>query len=84
MRIVITTILLIMFLLFVGHFQITFKPFSISMPYWHRAVGILFFILSMVIYTYGEYYRGYKDGMEDGVKSIIKKIEDKLNGKSNE
>lgn len=42
MRIVITTILLIMFLLFVGHFQITLKPFSVSMPYWHRAVGMLF------------------------------------------
>lgn len=79
MRIVITTILLIMFLLFVGHFQIAFKPFSVSMPYWHRVVGILFFILSMVIYTCGEYYRGYKDGMKDGAESIIKMIEDELN-----
>ena len=25
--------------LFIGHFRLTFSPFSISLPYWHRALG---------------------------------------------
>lgn len=78
MKLAITTLLFVVFLLFVGHFQITFKPFSISMPYWYRAVGVLLFSLAMVLYNYGEYYKGYKEGVKDGAEATIQMIKDKM------
>lgn len=58
-------------LLWVGDLTITFKPFSISLPGWHKPVGILLFFLSMAVYNIGEYTKGYKQGFDDGVKECI-------------
>lgn len=66
-------------LLWVGDLTITFKPFSISLPSWYKALGIVLFVLSMVLYNVGEYAKGYKHGFDDGVKECIEAI--KGNGK---
>lgn len=64
-------------LLWVGDLTITFKPFSISLPGWHKALGILLFFLSMAVYTIGERTKGYKQGFDDGVKKCIEILEKK-------
>lgn len=64
-------------LLWVGDLTITFKPFSISLPGWHKALGILLFFLSMTVYTTGDYTKGYKQGFDDGVKKCIEILKKK-------
>lgn len=53
------------------------KPFSISLPGWHKALGILLFFLSMTVYNIGEYTRGYKQGFDDGIKECIEILKKK-------
>lgn len=64
-------------LLWVGDLTITFKPFSISLPGWHKALGILLFFLSMTVYNIGEYTRGYKQGFDDGIKECVEILKKK-------
>ena len=73
---IISSIFLIVFLLGIGHISITFKPFCISLPYWHRSLGILLLIISLVIYSMGERGSGYKDGLEKGSEMTLKAVED--------
>ena len=60
MKTILFTIICIIALLWVGDLTITFKPFTISLPGWYKPVGILLFILSMAVYTTGDYTKGYK------------------------
>ena len=60
MKTILFTIIFIIALLWVGDLTITFKPFSISLPGWYKPVGIILFVLSMAVYTIGEYTKGYK------------------------
>lgn len=71
MKTILLTIICIIALLWVGDLTITFKPFSISLPGWHKPVGILLFCLSVAVYTIGEYAKGYKQGFDNGVKECI-------------
>lgn len=76
MKTILFTIICIIALLWVGDLTITFKPFSISLPGWCKALGIVLFVLSMALYNVGEYAKGYKHGFDDGIKEcldIIKK-----------
>lgn len=78
MKTILFTIIFIIAILWVGDLTITFKPFPISMPGWHKPVGILLFWLSMAVYTIGERTKGYKQGFDDGIKEcveILKKYE---------
>lgn len=78
MKTAITLFLFIVFFLFVGHFQITFKPFAVSMPYWYRAVGIFLLALAIFVYNVGEYAGGYEKGLKDGVDMTIKVLKEKV------
>lgn len=77
MKTILFTAIFIICLLWVGDLTITFKPFSISLPGWHKPVGILLFWLSMAVYTIGERTKGYKQGFEDGVNKCIEILEKK-------
>ena len=71
MKTILFTIICVIALLWVGDLTITFKPFSISLPGWHKALGIILFVFAMA---------GYKHGFDDGVKECIEAI--KGNGKN--
>ena len=77
----ITIVLCIAFLAYIGGITVTLKPFCVHMPYWNRALAVLLMILALVVYSAGEYGRGYNTGFEDGidysVKYIIKKFHTK-------
>ena len=77
MKTILFTIIFIIAILWVGELTITFNPFSISLPGWHKALGILLFFLSMTVYNIGEYTRGYKQGFDDGVKECVEILKKK-------
>lgn len=77
--IIISLVLFILMFLFFGHLTISFKPFSISLPYWHRAVGITLVVIGVCVYNIGEHSSGYKKGLNDGVELTIKYAKEKIN-----
>lgn len=72
-------LLFILMFLFFGQVSISFKPFSISLPYWHRAVGITLVVIGVCVYNIGEHSSGYKKGLNDGVELTIKYAKEKIN-----
>ena len=56
--------------LFIGHFRLTFSPFSVSLPYWHRTLGCL-------VYNIGEHISGYKKGLDKGIEIVLKELKEK-------
>lgn len=83
MKTILFTAILIIGLLGVGELTITFKSFSVSLPCWYKAVGILLFWLSMTIYVSGEHIKNYGEGFDAGVKKCIEILENKKIRKEN-
>lgn len=79
MKTILFTIIFIIAILWVGDLTITFKPFSISLPSWYKALGILLFFLSMTVYNIGEYTKGYKQGFDDGIKECVEILKKNMN-----
>lgn len=77
--IIISAVLFILMFLLFGHASISFKPFSISLPYWHRAVGITLVVIGVCVYNIGEHKSGYKKGLDDGVELTLKYAKEKIN-----
>lgn len=44
--------------LFTANTQITFKPFSISLPYWYKPVGLLLVVIGIFVFGIGENMSG--------------------------
>lgn len=76
-EIIIAAILLLVFFVYVGELSVTIEPFSISLPYWHRSVGLLLLGVAFVVYHVGEHTSGYRKGLEDGKEIAIKAILEK-------
>ncbi|NDV63890.1 hypothetical protein [Bacteroides sp. 224] len=76
-ELIIGVALLLIALLFVGHFSISVKPFSISLPYWHRSIGVFFIIIGFYVYNIGERSKGYRDGLKDGCNTVLEMIMEK-------
>lgn len=76
--IIILFVLFIFMLLSFGQVSISFKPFSVSIPYWYRAVGFVLVIAGILIYNIGEHHAGYKKGLKDGVELVIKYSKKKI------
>lgn len=66
-------------LLLFGQVSVSFKPFNVSIPYWHRAVGFVLVIAGILVYNIGENRAGYKKGLKDGVELVIKCAKEKIN-----
>ena len=60
--------------LFIGHFRLTFSPFSISLPYWHRALGVVLIVVGCLIYNIGEHMSGNKKGLDNGMEIVLKQL----------
>ena len=77
--IIILIVFFILMILSLGQVSISFKPFSISLPYWHRSVGITLVVIGVCVYNIGEHSSGYKKGLNDGVELVIKYAKEKVN-----
>lgn len=60
--------------LFIGHFRLTFSPFSISLPYCHRALGVVLIVAGCLVYNIGENVAGYKKGLDNGMEIVLKQL----------
>ena len=72
--------ILLVFLLYVGHLSITIKPFTVQLPYWHRSLGLFLLILSFIVYNAGERAKGYIDGMigmKEGERIVLELLKKK-------
>lgn len=65
--------------LFIGHFRLTFSPFSVSFPYWHRAVGVILIVAGCLVYNIGEHISGYKKGLDEGMEIVLKELKERYN-----
>ena len=77
----ISIVIMIIWLLFIGNISISFKPFSIHLPFWHRSLGIFLAVAGFMIYNIGEHTKGYSDGLKKGEEmtweAVNKVIKDK-------
>lgn len=77
----ISIVIMIIWLLFIGNISISFKPFSIHLPFWRRSLGIFLAVAGFMIYNIGEHTKGYSDGLKKGEEmtweAINKVIKDK-------
>ena len=60
--------------LFIGHFRLTFSPFSVSLPYWHRALGVVLIVAGCLVYNIEENVAGYKKGLDNGMEIVLKQL----------
>ena len=74
---IISCVILLVFLLYIGHLSITIKPFTVQLPYWHRSLGLFLLILSFIVYNAGERAKGYIDGMKEGERIVLELLKKK-------
>lgn len=75
MKVALFIISTIIVFLYIGHFSLTIKPFNISLPYWHRSVGVVIIVVGFIVFNAGEHLAGYKEGFQDGLKKSIEILE---------
>lgn len=68
---IISAAVFVLALLYIGHLHISIKPFSISLPFWHRSVGILLLVIGVYVFSIGEHVTGYKKGFDEGADKAI-------------
>lgn len=69
--------------LFIGHFRLTFSPFSVSFLYWHRTVGVILIVAGCLVYNIGEHISGYKKGLNEGMEIVLKELKKRYNEEDN-
>ena len=74
---IISCVILFVFLLYVGYFSITIKPFTVQLPYWHRSLGLFLLILSFIVYNAGEHAKGCLDGLRESERIILELLKKK-------
>lgn len=70
---------LIIVLLSVGQFEISFHPFRVSMDGWRDLVATIFLFVGIMIYGSSRHTEGYAKGRKEGAKEIIRLLEEKVN-----
>ena len=65
----------------ISNVEITFKPFSISFPYWYRFLGVSLIAIGLMVYCMGEVRNAYRNGYLSGTQftlSLIKAEAEKM------
>lgn len=74
-------ILLVCFLCcaaFIGHLEISFSPFAIRLPMWHRVVAVLLFSAAIAFWSIGERRDAYSKGLKRGLDITLEQIKERL------
>lgn len=74
MKTIIIVIVAVLAFMYISGLQISFKPFGIQLPYWHRGLGLLLIVIGLILFNVGEYAAGYSKGLEKGIEITIDKI----------
>lgn len=83
-ELIILIVILILWLLFVGNLSISFKPFCIHLPFWHRSLGLFLAIMGFLVYNIGEHTKGYADGLKKGEEMTWEAINKVINNTKDE
>lgn len=78
-NLIISAVVFLVALLYIGHLHISIKPFSVSLPYWHRSVGVLLMLVGIYVFSIGEHVSGYIKGLKDGENDVIEILNEKGN-----
>lgn len=81
MKILLYVFIVIILFAVISNVEITFKPFSISFPYWYRFVGVLLIAIGLMVYCLGEVRNAYRNGYLSGSQftlSLIKAKAEKM------
>lgn len=78
---IISIVIMIIWLLFVGNISISFKPFSFHFPFWHRSLGLFLIIIGVMIFNIGEHTKGYADGLKKGEEMTWEAINEVIKNK---
>lgn len=71
-NLIFTVIIFVAALLYIGHLQVSIKPFSVSFPYWHRSLGVLLMIIGVYVFSIGEHISAIrKDLMTVPIELLI-------------
>ena len=74
MKILLYVFIVIILFAIISNVEITFKPFSISFPYWYRFVGVLLIAIGLMVYCMGEVRNAYKNGYLSGSQFTLSLI----------
>lgn len=74
MKEIISVVILIVVILFVGKTEITLHPFSIRMEQWMTVVGIALISIGVSLMCRDSHCEGFKKGAEQGAEEVIKFI----------
>lgn len=74
MKILLYVFIVIILFAVISNVEITFKPFSISFPYWYRFVGVLLIAIGLMVYCLGEVRNAYKNGYLSGSQFTLSLI----------
>lgn len=71
----ILAIIAIVTFMYISGIQISLKPFSIQLPYWHRGVGLFLVAIGLIVYNVGEHAKGYQAGLKKGIEIMKEQFE---------
>lgn len=71
MKSVFSTIIFIVFMLYLAGVSIQLKPFRVKLENVSGLIGVLLVAAGICFFEYGLYRKSYKKGVEDGSKATI-------------
>lgn len=75
---IITLVLFLCCAAFIGHLEISFSPFAIRLPMWHRVVAVLLFSAAIAFWSIGERRDAYSKGLKRGLDITFEQIKERL------
>lgn len=81
MKIILSFFMMGIMFAIISNVEITFKPFSISFPYWYRFLGVSLIAIGLMVYCMGEVRNAYRNGYLSGTQftlSLIKAEAEKM------
>lgn len=79
----ITLVLFLCCAALIGHLEISFSPFSVRLPMWHRVIAVLLFVAATVFWSIGERRDAYSKGLKRGMEITFDQIKKKLDNGDN-
>lgn len=74
----ITLVLFLCCAAFIGHLEISFSPFYIRLPMWHRVIAVLCFSAALAFWSIGDRRDAYSKGLKRGMEITFEQIKERL------
>lgn len=71
-----TILVVVGLFLYISELSVSFKPFSISLPYWYRGLGIFLVVVGFLVFNVGEHAKGYSEGLTEGYELTVKTLKE--------